>query len=162
MVGKEKVLRHFQIRISILQQVVLLLLIHSVFEQLNEAFPMLVNSNKELPHPNYGSVERSPIGKKDGQTIKLESDDVSQEFKELICENPELEMEKLVFNCDERIFKDEHHRLLNNLERFSVTSLRQERLRVFYHRLFWVVMVVIVMLVILRVAYVYFNAHRNL
>jgi len=104
-------------------------------------------------HPSYGSIAvvNGPQTKKWQSTEELkESDDNSQ-----------LEMEKLVFNCDERIFAEEHHRLFHHLGRFSALNFQDERQRIFYHRLFWIVMLVTIMLVILRVAFVYAAVHEK-
>lgn len=83
------------------------------------------------------------------------------EEKEEVTTEEELEMEKLVFNCDERIFAEQDHRLFRNLHAFSLRSFDDERMRAFYHRIFWVTVVVVVMLVFLRCAYVYASIHGH-
>lgn len=104
-------------------------------------------------HPSYGSM-----GVINGP--QWQKQQCNQEFKELN-ENSQLEMEKLVFNCDDRIFAEEHHRLFHHLGRFSALNFQDERQRIFYHRLFWIIMLVIIMLVVLRVAFVYAAIHEN-
>lgn len=104
-------------------------------------------------HPSYGSM-----GVINGP--QWQKQQCNQEFKELN-ENSQLEMEKLVFNCDERIFAEEHHRLFHHLGRFSALNFQDERQRIFYHRLFWIIMLVIIMAVILRVAFVYAAIHEK-
>jgi len=100
--------------------------------------------------PHYGSVLPSNIR---SSTSSIHPQFVEE--KEEMASGEELEMEKLVFNCDERIFADEHHRLFRHLQSFSLRSFDDERMRSFYHRIFWVTVVVVVTLVFLRCAYVY-------
>lgn len=115
---------------------------------------MLNPLGKIEPKTSYGAyADRSP------RVMQDDSVDFKEDLRDEKQSESELEMEKLVFNCDERIFVDEHHKLFRNLRAFSSHSINDVRMRIFYHRIFWISIVVIIMLIILRVAFIYASAH---
>ena len=127
-----------------------------------------------IPNKQYGTIETIPIEKTadvkkvpsfwgSGQVKEALSSGVfSKKVESKQSQQPskdEVEMEKLIFNCDENIYTAENSRLMTDLENFSCRDRSCDSRRSYYHRIFWIILILALILVIIRVMYIYALRH---
>ena len=59
----------------------------------------------------------------------------------------DVEMEKLIFNCNENIHSDDSNRLIGDLERYSCRNRSCDRERTYYEKIFWIIVFFFIILI---------------
>ena len=132
---------------------------------------MKVPQTVEIIPTSYGTIDTLPVEKSlekkklpsfwgSGQVKEaLTSGVFSRKVAEKTSNCEDIEMEKLIFNCDENIYSEDNSRLISDLESYSCRDRSCDSRRSYYHRIFWITVIVAIVLIIIRVMYIYSLSH---